>query len=155
MYSLTLLLHSWWRWAVLATVAIAAVRAVGGVVGSRPWGDADRRANMRATVSLDIQMLLGLLLYLFLSPITTGAFSDFGAAMRTAGIRFWLVEHPSLMVVALAVAHAGTAIARKGASDSVRHRRSAIFFVIVLLLVLMGTPWPGMSNGRPFFRFGF
>lgn len=155
MYSLTLFLHSWLRWVVLALVLIAALRAIGGLTGKRAWTAADRRLNMLATVSLDVQMLFGLLLYLFLSPITTSAFRDFGAAMRTAFVRYWAVEHLSMMVMALIVAHAGSIVARKGSSDSARHARGAMFFGFVLLLVLMGTPWPGMPNARPLFRFGF
>ena len=155
MYSVALLLHSWLRWAVLLLVLVAALRAISGSLGRRVWTPADRRANMLATISLDVQTLVGSLLYLLLSPITTGSFSDMGAAMRVSGVRFWVVEHPFVMFLALVVAHVGNVVARTGATDTARHRRGAILFVLVLLLVLMGTPWPGMANGRPLFSFGF
>jgi hypothetical protein len=154
MYSLTLFLHSWWRWAVMALVLVATLRAIGGLIGRRPWTDADRRANLLATVSLDIQMLLGLLLYLFLSPVTIGAFGDFGAAMRAPAVRYWAVEHPSMAIVALVVAHVGNVLARKGGSDLARHRRGVVCFALVLVLLLLAIPWPWVANGRPLFRFG-
>ena len=36
-------------------------------------------------------MLLGLILYFALSPITRAALQDFGAAMASSGLRFWAV----------------------------------------------------------------
>jgi len=154
MYSFVLMLHSWWRWAVVALVLIATIRAVAGRLSGRTWTDGDKRSNRLATISLDVQMLLGLLLYLWLSPFTTEAFRDFGTAMRESGLRFWAVEHLTLMVGALIIAHVGNVRAMKASSDSARHLRGALFFGVALLLVLIGTPWPGMPNGRELFRFG-
>lgn len=109
---------------------------------------------MLATIALDIQMLLGLLLYVFLSPFTTQAFQDFGAAMREPGMRYWAVEHSTLMLLAVIVAHIGNVMARKALSDRARQLRTAWFFGVVVLLLLLGMPWPGLSNGRPLFRLG-
>ena len=154
MYSLTLVLHSWWRWVVLVLVLVTTWRGIIGNRQARAWTDSDRRVNMFTTIALDVQMLLGLLLYLFFSPFSVEAFKDFGAAMRRPGLRYWAVEHMTTMVAAVIVAHVGNVMARKGASDAARHLRSAIFFGVVVLLVLFGTPWPGLPNGRPLFRFG-
>ena len=152
MYSITLLLHSWWRWLVLALALVATARGIGGNLKHRPWSGADLRVCMFTTIALDIQMLLGLLLYFFLSPLTTQAFHDFGAAMRTAGLRYWAVEHIGTMLAAVVLAHVGNVRARKAASDEVRHLRGALFFGGVVLFLLLGTPWPGLANGRPLFR---
>ncbi len=152
MYSLALIIHSWWRWVVLALLLAATIRAIGGRSAGRAWTGADRRANMLAVISLDLQMLLGLLLYFFLSPFTRDALNDFGAAMRTPSLRYWAVEHVSLMVGALVVAHVGNVLVRRALTDPSRHLRGAIFFGLALLLTLIGTPWPGMPNGRELFR---
>src|SRR4029453_17949232 len=154
MYSLTLVLHSSWRWVVLVLVVVATWRGIIGTRQARAWTDFDRRVSRISTIGLDVQMLLGLLLFLFLSPFTLKAFKDFGAAMRTPELRYWAVEHMTTMVAAVIVAHVGSVMVRKGAPDAARHLRSAIFFGIVVLLLLFGTPWPGLPNGRPLFRFG-
>ena len=109
---------------------------------------------MFTTIALDLQMLVGLLLYVFLSPFTTQAFQDFGAAMRTPGLRYWAVEHITLMLLAVILAHIGSVRVRKAPSDNSRHLRTALFFGGVVLLLLLGMPWPGLPNGRPLFRFG-
>jgi hypothetical protein len=152
MYSLTLVLHSWLRWVVLVLALVAAGRAIRGKLMARAWTNADRRANMFTTIALDIQMLLGLALYLFLSPLTGQALQDLGAAMRVPGLRYWAVEHAGVMLAAVVMAHVGNVMARKGISDGARHLRSALFFGGVVLLVLLGTPWPELPNGRPLFR---
>jgi hypothetical protein len=152
MYSLALIVHSWWRWVVLALLLAATIRAIGGRSSGRAWSEADRRANMLAVVSIDVQMLLGLVLYLFLSPFTRDALNDFGAAMRTPNLRYWAVEHVSIMAAALVAAHVGNVLVRRATTDLARYRRGAIFFGLALLLTIIGIPWPGMSNGRELFR---
>src|SRR5438067_2050687 len=86
MYSAVLILHSWIRWialilGVMTTFAAFTDRTAGQSTTDR-WG-------LFFMMVLDIQMLLGLLLYLVLSPFTTAALHDFGAAMRNPALRFW------------------------------------------------------------------
>jgi hypothetical protein len=150
MYSLILLLHSWLRWAVLLAGFVVVARALAR--GGRPWTPTDERAGSWFVITLDLQLLLGALLYFALSPITRQAFDDFGAAMRTSGIRFWAVEHLFGMVIAIALAHVGKSRIRKAATDARRHRLALIFFGLALLAVLVSIPWPAMPNGRPLFR---
>jgi hypothetical protein len=150
MYSTTLLIHSWLRWAVLITGLIAVLRAL--TRSNRPWTPSDENAAKLFTITLDIQMLAGLLLYFVLSPLTRAAFSDFGGAMSVSGLRFWAVEHTLGMVVAIALAHIGLKRVRKAPNDPKRHRTAAIFFGLALVAILISIPWPGMPNARPLFR---
>src|SRR5439155_23569783 len=101
---------------------------------------------------LDIQMLLGLLLYLVLSPTTALAFKDFGAAMHDPRLRFWAVEHTTTMFVAVILAHVGRILARKGRTPQAKRTRQLICFGVATLAVIAATPWPGTTNGRPLFR---
>jgi hypothetical protein len=155
MYSLFLILHSWARWAVIVLTLLAVVGGLRGLQSGGSWTPANRRANLLATIALDVQLLLGLGLYVLFSPFTTEALRGFGAAMRSPALRFWAVEHLAMMMAALVLAHVGNVSARKASTDQARHLRSTMFFGIVLLLIVLGTPWPGLSNGRPLFRLGF
>jgi len=141
MYSATLLIHSWLRWAVV----LAGLAAV--LSSSRRSSAGASKAGMWFTILLDVQFVVGLSLYLFISPNTTAAFHQFGAAMHVATTRFFLVEHPFGMIAAIVVAHIGRA-------RSERRRESARGFYLVALLVLLASqPWPGLPYGRPLFRF--
>lgn len=150
MYSTTLLIHSWLRWAVLITGLIVVLRAL--TRSSRPWTPSDENAAKLFTITLDIQMLAGLLLYFVLSPLTKAAFADFGGAMGVSGLRYWAVEHTFGMVIGVALAHIGLKRLRRAPNDAKRHRTAAIFFGLALLAILVSIPWPFMPNARPLFR---
>ena len=141
MYSLFLILHSWLRWAVLAAGVVAVFR---GGVDNHP-------AGKWYTALLDAQMLIGLLLYFVLSPLTAAALEDFGAAMRAPQLRFFAVEHVFGMVVAITLAHVGRARVRKAPPER-RARTAAIFYGLSLVALLASIPWPGLPAGRPLFR---
>ena len=152
MYDFVLLAHSWLRWLVLLAALMAVARAVSGVSTRRPWTPIDERAGLWLTAGLDLQMLLGLVLYIFLSPVTRSAFVDMAAAMREAPIRFFAVEHPVGMIVAIALAHVGRARARKAADSESRHKQALVFFGLSLLVVLLSIPWPIGPGARSLFR---
>ena len=83
MLSITLILHSLLRWVVLATGLAAAARGFMGGKG-RAWTAADSRAGLLFVTVLDLQFLLGLLLYLFLSPTVRTAFAVPGRVKAAA-----------------------------------------------------------------------
>jgi hypothetical protein len=99
-------------------------------------------------------LLLGLILYFFVSPITTGALQDFGGAMANTSTRFYVVEHSIIMVIGLILVHVGRSLSQKGKTDHQKHLRAAIWFSIALIIILLSIPWPFMEVGRPLFRFG-
>jgi len=150
MYSGVLLVHSWLRWlALVAVVGVTLAAVRNQVQGERSVAD---RWGLTAMMALDLQMLLGLVLYLALSPFTTEALQDFSAAMRNPGLRFWAVEHSSSMLAAVILAHVGRAIARKAPNAASKRTRLLVCFGLATLLIMLGMPWPGMANGRPLFR---
>jgi hypothetical protein len=145
MYSTVLLVHSWVRWIALVAGIGATAAALGRHSSSGGWGRV-------LTISLDLQMLLGLLLYFVVSPNMAAIREHFGEAMQTPSLRFWAVEHVTMMIVALALAHMGRALAAKAATPEARRNRSIVFFGLSTLAMLAGTPWPGLPYGRPLFR---
>ncbi len=153
MYSAFLTAHSWLRWVVLAAAVIAIVRSASGISGGRAWAGKADAISRFYTVALDIQFMVGLILYVVLSPFTQAAFADMAAAMRDSGARFFAVEHLAGMMIALVVAHIGRARIRRAAGDAAKHQQALLFFGISLALILASIPWPGMAAGRPLFRF--
>ena len=151
MYLTTVLLHSWLRWAVLIAGLIAVIRGFGGWSGRNRWSRADDRAGLVFVVLLDVQLLIGLLLYFALSPITQTAMQDFGGAMRESVMRYWALEHLFGMVVGWILAHIGRMRVRK-APDVRRPRTAASWFALALVAVVVSIPWPGMPAARPLFR---
>lgn len=142
LYSVLLIVHSWLRWAVLAAGLVAVARGGAGTQTAGRW----------FTSLLDFQMLLGLLLYFVLSPITGAALDDFGGAMKVPQLRFFAVEHVLGMLIAIALAHVGRGKVSK-APEHRKARLAAIFYGLALVAILASIPWPGLPAGRPLFRF--
>jgi len=140
MYSATLIVHSWLRWAAI-------LAGIAAVVSATPRHGAGSKAGLWFTILLDVQLLVGLALYLFISPNTTAAMHDFGAAMHTPATRFFLVEHPFGMIIAIALGHVGKIRGDRGAP----HAKT--FLALSLLVLLASQPWPGLPYGRPLVRF--
>ena len=150
MYTLVLAVHSWIRWfALVAGVGTAFAAVMGRVQTENSAAD---RWGLFAMMALDIQMLLGLLLYLVVSPNMAEIRAHFSEAMQTAQLRFWAVEHVSAMLAAVILAHVGRVLARKAPTPAKKRTRLIVCFGLATLLMIIGTPWPGMPAGRPLFR---
>jgi hypothetical protein len=152
-HTIFLTLHSILRWLVLVFGLLAIIRAVNGLSFKRGYTAQDNKIGMWYTISMDIQVLLGLILYFFTSPITTTALQNFGGAMGNPSARYFLVEHSVLMLLALVVVHVGRVLVRKAPEAASKHRRTAIWFTLSLVMVLAAIPWPFFSFGRPLLRF--
>ena len=152
MYNPALIAHSWLRWIVL----VAAFGATLAAFTDRPVLGENSRADrwsLALMMTVDLQMLLGLLLYLGVSPMMEAIRQNFAAAMHERVARFWAVEHISLMFGVVILAHLGRVLARKAVTPETKRRRLLVCFGLATLLMLAGTPWPGMAFRRPLFRF--
>ena len=69
MYDALIVAHSWIRWAVLVLAVVAFARAATGRFTRRPWTPADDAAGRWLVISVDIQVLLGLVLVLLLQLV--------------------------------------------------------------------------------------
>ena len=146
MYTTVLIIHSWVRWAALIATIGAAFAAL-----RKQDAAADRWSSI-AVMTIDLQMLIGLILYLALSPVTAAIMNNFAGAMKDPTARFWAVEHVSAMFGAVIIAHVGRVLARKAASPDARRKRILITFAIAAVLMIVGMPWPGRPGGRPLLR---
>jgi hypothetical protein len=147
MYTTVLFLHSWIRWIALvagfgATLSVLTKRDRSP---SGAWG-------LALMASLDLQLLLGLLLYFVVSPNMQAIRENFAESMRAPGLRFWAVEHGTTMLLAVVVVHIARALARNAKTPDSQRMRLLIGFAIATIAMLAAMPWPGMIYGRPLFR---
>jgi hypothetical protein len=139
-YSVVLFIHNLFRWLVLIAAAWALLRAWSGWLGKRVWASADRLAGLIFSISIDVQLLLGLVL-VFVSPLAKSFFTDSAAAMKVPDIRFFAVEHVPLMVVSAIIIHVVSAIASRAPTDIEKFRRAALGQTLAVLLILVAIPW--------------
>lgn len=141
MYTGLLHTHNLFRWLVLAVALLAIVLAFSGWFGKRNWKKIDNISGLLLTMFVDIQLVIGLILYAFVSPITRSAFADFGAAMKNEVLRFYAIEHFVMMLIALILVHIGRSKSKKAVVVNKKHRSAAIFYTIGLVIILAGIPW--------------
>lgn len=141
-----LLLHNWFRWVVIIVAILAVVSAWIGWLGRREYRSQDRKLGMFFSIALDIQLLLGVILY-FISPLVQGVLANFKGAMANQELRFFGLEHVFYMVIAAVTVHVGSILVKKADTAPAKFRRAALWFTITLAIILIGIPW-----WRPLFR---
>ena len=141
MYTGLLHTHDLFRWLVLLAALFAIILAFAGWFGKRDWKKIDNISGLLLTIFVDIQLVVGLILYAFVSPITRTAFADFGAAMKNDMLRFYAIEHFVMMLIALVLIHIGRSKSKKAVTVNKKHRSAAIFYTIGLIIILAGIPW--------------
>ena len=149
-YILTRNVHSWTRWLVLILALIVIFRAVSGWLAKKPFEKQDSILGASFVGSMHLQLLLGLLLYFVLSPMGLNAInaSGMGAVMKNADMRYWAVEHFSMMILAVILAQVGRSLSKKANTDLAKHKKSAIFYGVALVLVLSRIPWDSVRLFR-------
>jgi len=146
MYEGILVLHNTLRWLLLISIVLTLARYLAGWLGNLSWKKLDNVLGITFTSLMDLQLLIGLSLYFFLSPKTKVVFADFGAAMKDSVLRFYAVEHISMMVIAVVLVHIGRAKSKRAKTDRKKFMIATIFFLIALVLILAAIPWNRLQN---------
>jgi hypothetical protein len=142
LYEFVLSLHSLLRWAVVLFGALVLLQGLLGTTAGGQVGTLGKRLGLAFMVSFDLQVLIGLLLHLFLSPVTKAGMQDMSATMKDPTARYWVVEHGVTMILALVVVHIGRALAWRAKSERSAHFRRMVTTAIALGLILIRAPWP-------------
>ena len=134
--------HSGLRWLFLVIIIFAIVNAIRKWKSGDKFGAKDKLLNI-ITIALTHTMgIIGIVLF-FISPkiqFTEGF-------MKNDQIRFYLTQHTFGMVLAIILITIGYSKAKKAAKDSVKFRKTAVWFTISLLIVLISIPWPFWEVG--------
>ena len=150
-YAPILFAHSWLRWIVLVLLALVVIRAI---AGRGTWTALDERIHVLAVSALDLQVMLGLWLYAVVSPLSHAFLANPGATMKDSVLRFYGLEHITMMILGLAVVHVGRARSKRQTDGAARRRTALAWTAGGLVLILAGVPWPFLKAGRPLIRTG-
>lgn len=152
MYPILLPLHSLLRWLVLASLLIAICRSYYGWLGRKTYSGADDQLRHITTKIVHLQFIAGVWLYL-ISPVTSYFISHFNEAVHLREIRFFGLEHSSMMLTGIALISIGSAKAKTKETGLLKYKTQAIWFTIGLLVILSSVPWAfSPLVHRPWFR---
>ena len=147
-YEIFLTAHSYLRWVVLILAAVTVLKYLIGSVGKKSFTSSDNKISLFYSIAMDIQLIVGLVLYLFLSPIT----NSFHIDMKDTFSRFWGMEHIVMMILAVAFVHIGRVMVKKAKTNSSKFNRGIIYFLLSIIIMLAAIPWPFREMiGRPWF----
>jgi hypothetical protein len=124
-------IHNVWRYVVLVLALAAIVLSLMAFLGSRPWDNVTDRVTLFYTISLDIQLLIGILVWIF------------GDWERNDSFLLWV--HPVAMVIAVGLGHAGRVMSERASGARSKGARGLAFFGGSLLVILLAIPiaaWP-------------
>lgn len=141
MYNTILNLHSYWAFIVLIVLIIATVNALIKSSGNKEYGPKDFRLALFTLIMSHIQLLIGLILYVVSPRLAMFSELGMGGVMKDAVNRLYLVEHPFVNIIAIALITIGYSKHKKKLTSKSKFKMIAIFYTLGLILLLSRIPW--------------
>ena len=152
LYVAVLFAHSSLRWIVLALALAVSARSAIGSWRQLPWSAAHERLHRALLHAADLQLTLGVALYLWLSPFSRAFFHNPRVGFHDASLRFFGIEHVFGMVLGISLLHVGQERSQRATTARDKQRRACGFTLAALLLMAASVPWPFMPYSRPLWR---
>jgi len=146
MHGILIHAHSGFRWIVLILLVVAIFNAFTKWRSGKSFTEGDRKINLFTMIATHIQLLIGAILYFTSEKVV---FS--GEAMKSSVNRFFTAEHLLMMLIAIVLITLGNIRSKKAVGDSKKFRIAFTFFLIALLVLLAGIPWPFRDLGTAWF----
>ncbi|TWO32154.1 hypothetical protein E1J38_010020 [Seonamhaeicola sediminis] len=140
MYEIILNLHSYWAYLVLFILIIASLNALIKSFAGKEYSAKDFRISLFTLIVSHIQLLIGIILY-FVSE-RFSLWSELGGkVMGNSLARLYLVEHPLVNIIGVALITIGYSKHKKKLTSKAKLRTIAIFYTIALVFILSRIPW--------------
>ena len=135
------IIHSYWAYIVLLIMIIAVVNAIIGVSSKKEFKAKDLRISLFALIASHIQLIIGFIAYFMSDFYATMGNVGMGEVMKNSELRKPLVEHPIMILIAIALITIGFTKHKKRATDTAKFKAISIFYTIALLIILGMIPW--------------
>ncbi|RNC88002.1 MAG: hypothetical protein ED556_02090 [Winogradskyella sp.] len=131
-------IHSYWAYLVLVVLVLATINALLKFFGDKEFDAKDFRISLFALITMHIQLLIGIIFW-----FTRGYFDEMsvGEVMKNGAIRKLAVEHPTTMIIAVALVTIGYSKHKKKLVSKPKFKVLSIFYTLALILVLSMIPW--------------
>ena len=131
-------LHSYWAYLVLLVVTLATINSIIGMITKKEFGAKDFRIALFALIVTHIQLLIGIVLYVFANNFGE---VEMGEIMKNATLRLKNIEHPLLMLVAITLLTIGYSKHKNKRTSSAKFKTLAIPYTLALIAILAMIPW--------------
>lgn len=138
MYNTLKYLHSYWAFIVLIVLIVAVINAL--MRSNKNYSEKSFRIALFGLIVSHIQLILGLVLY-FVSPMFDLWNSLGSGVMKDPNARLYLVEHPLVNIIAIALITIGYSRHKKKVESSKKYRSILVFYGLGLVFLLSRIPW--------------
>ena len=148
--NILVILHSWLRWILLILLLASIVKSFSGLSSKKALTAGDKKTWLFTMISAHTTLLIGLILLFFGTYGIAKGVPEGISVMKNSTYRFFWVEHPLMMIIAIVFITIARGQAKKSIPDAVKYKKAFWFFIIALLLILASIPWPFRTEiGRP------
>ncbi len=141
MYPLIRILYYYWSYLTLLVIIYAVFNALMGKIKGKVFESKDLRISLFGLIFSHFQLLIGLMLYLVSPWFNQWSKLGFVNVMSNSQIRFYLVEHPFLNIIAIVLITVGWSVHKKQSDPEKKFLRIAIFYGLGLLLTITRIHW--------------
>lgn len=145
-------LHNLLRWVILVLLVLSVLKSYSGMKSNKTFTAGDKKIWFFTMISAHITLVLGLYQW------TLGRFGLFTyikpegvSMMKDPTLRYFQMEHPVMMIVAIVLITLGYGMSKKSVSDADKFKKAYKYFLVALILILVSIPWPFREIGRPLF----
>ena len=147
-------LHNLLRWIILILLLLSIYKAYMGWKNKKTFSSGDKRVWLFTMISAHITLLVGLYQWLWgkrMGMLRTTLPEGF-SVMKNKVYRFFWIEHPLFMILAIIMITLAYGMAKKQIADEAKYKRALWLFIVALLFILVAIPWPFRHEiGRPWF----
>lgn len=138
---MTKMIHSYWAYIVLLILITAVVNALIGLRSKKEFKTKDLRISLFALIASHIQLIIGFIAFYTSNFYATLRSVGMGEVMKNSELRKPLIEHPVMILIAIALITIGFSKHKKKDTDSAKFKTITIFYGIALLIILGMIPW--------------
>ncbi len=141
MYAILQNLHSLWAYFVLFLLLVTVATAWYGLVNKKDFLENNKKIALFTLIFVHLQATLGIILVIHSSYFEAAKLIGMGATMKDSLLRLYVVEHPSIMILAAVLVTIGFSKHKKKETSAEKFKIIAILYTIALVLVLSRIPW--------------
>lgn len=148
MYNSVLHLHSGIRWILLFLLVAAILNSYASWKADKNFSGKNKMLALFTFIFSHLQLTIGLIMY-FWDARNKVSFAS--GMMKDSALRFYTIEHLTMMILAIALITFGYLRAKKETGDRAKHRKIFVWYSIAFLVILAAIPWPFRIAGAGWF----
>ena len=134
-------LHSFMGWSLLILLFLSVITAIVKSLNGGDFKASDKILFLGNMIVCHVQFIIGIIFYFTSNKVI---FSK--QIMSESVIRFFVVEHPLLMILGIFMMTLGYVKSKKTQSDKSKFKKIYIYYLIALILILARFPWTYLTS---------